>query len=226
MKARRIVCGLMVILGLALVSAGELSATTPGGFKCDGCHKTLASVLPKSHGSYDEKRSSLCLACHKPHGKAVLLGKKIHDVPVEKLGKAFNDCAACHLVNGDGKVALVGLPGTCGDIQAMKRLGDYFQSWWESGYLDRAHRQHGLYCSDCHQTYINGDEPSGSCVKCHGDYKKVSKLAKSASYEKNPHKSHFPTVRCTVCHNGHKEFRDFCSSCHAFGYKWSLKRLK
>lgn len=223
MKERRSLSSLILIICVSLLSPGALSATTPGGFKCDGCHKTLATVLPKSHGSYDGKRSSLCLACHKPNGKAIPLGKKMHGVHIEKLGKAFNDCSACHLVDANGKVSFTSLPDTHRDMQAMKKLGDYFQSWQGSYYLDRAHKQHGLYCSDCHQKYTEGDEPSDSCIRCHGDYEKVSKLAKSGSYEKNPHRSHFQTVRCTVCHSGHKEFRDFCSSCHTFGYKWTIK---
>ena len=78
-----------------------------------------------------------------------------------------------------------------------------------------------LNCQDCH-----GDNPipddtaskvNASCITCHGGYSEMAAISKKKSKnpEINVHASHLgPEVACTTCHQGHKESRVYCLSCH------------
>jgi hypothetical protein len=209
MSFRYLVFIMFVITSLPPAKAGA-------ALNCEGCHPSLAEVLPASHKTYHD--TNACLTCHKPSGNAMTLGKKVHTVHLEKLGKM--DCALCHQAGSAGKVSLT--TGEQADLTAMKGLADTFSSWDDSGFLDHAHKERGFYCTDCHQNYLSGDDPADRCVACHGNYDTMAK--RQSSYEKNPHKSHLPDLRCTVCHKGHAEFKSFCSSCHPFGYTWTYKK--
>lgn len=202
---------LFVVVIALLPPAKVVAALT-----CGSCHPSLTKVLPASHKGY--QNTALCLVCHKTKGKALALGKKVHTIHLEKQGKL--DCASCHQPDSTGKVTLS--TGDRTDLAAMKALAVTFSSWHNSTSLDRAHKERDLYCTDCHQNYLNGDDSADRCVACHGDYDEMTK--RPSSYEKNPHKSHFADLRCTVCHKGHTAFKDSCSSCHPFGYAWTYKK--
>jgi len=202
---------LIIFLVTVLPPAEAVAALT-----CEHCHPSLSKVLPESHKGY--QKTSVCLSCHKPSCREAPLGKKIHAVHIGRLGKL--DCAACHGADSSGKVGFT--TGDQADLVAMKSLRDIFSSWQSSNYLDRAHKEKGFYCTDCHQKYLSGDDPTDRCVACHGSYDRMAK--RPSSYEKNPHKAHLPDLRCTVCHKGHTQFKDFCSSCHPFGYTWTYKQ--
>jgi len=54
------------------------------------------------------------------------------------------------------------------------------------------------------------------CTKCHGDQAKVAE--KTIKVIPNPHESHLGNVKCGLCHHGHKQSEDYCSTCHDLGY--------
>ncbi len=80
----------------------------------------------------------------------------------------------------------------------------------------------GVYCLGCHTNYMDefeAAETKDNCIQCHGGYDELAKKPTKTAYENNPHKSHFPDLKCDACHRGHGEFVDYCAECHTFGYK-------
>jgi hypothetical protein len=197
---------------LALFSGQSTFGQATLAWKCAPCHDPLAKVLPANHKSYTEKT---CAMCHKEGGKGALLGKVVHMSHLAKKPDSMKDCLACHTpVKGEEEAFASGT------------LAPFFNSWMKSPYLDNAHKEKGVYCTDCHKSYTDPFEARdtrGQCVKCHGDYDALIKAAGKSSYVNNPHKSHYVDLRCNLCHKGHSKFEDYCAQCHQFGYKWEKK---
>lgn len=185
--------------------------------RCSGCHERLSTVLPSSHKNYKGDNLSLCFSCHKTDGKKTLLGEKIHVSHLQKEPDTMKDCVSCHIANKDGEVTFPNYPNMKGDKSRMQTILPFFNSWMSSSYLDNNHKKKGVYCLDCHTTYLDEFEvfeTQERCIKCHGNYDELIKLTAKAPYGNNPHKSHYVDLKCNVCHHGHKEFTNFCAKCH------------
>lgn len=89
------------------------------------------------------------------------------------------------------------------------------------GFSADRHKAAGVACADCH---IKGKKPTflsaEQCLKCHGPA--TALVEKTANVKpENPHASpHWgPQMDCTVCHRQHEKTVDWCSHCHAYGFK-------
>ena len=81
--------------------------------------------------------------------------------------------------------------------------------------LDQLHANKEIKCEQCHADKPKEQRvPMETCVGCHGDYQKLAEATKGM--KPNPHDSHLGEIRCTLCHNVHKEFKLYCNSCHQF----------
>ncbi len=190
--------------------------------RCVGCHKNLSQLLPASHKNYKVQNISLCFACHKQDGKGKPLGEKIHVTHLQKKPEIMNNCLSCHIANKAGEISFPSYPHMKAEKSNMQTKVEFFNSWMQSSYLDNLHMKKGIYCLGCHKNYIDeveATETHENCIRCHGNYDDLIKLTATARYENNPHKSHYPDLRCDVCHHGHKEFTDYCAKCHQFGYQ-------
>ncbi|PKO14922.1 MAG: nitrate reductase [Chloroflexi bacterium HGW-Chloroflexi-10] len=123
-----------------------------------------------------------------------------------------NFCASCHNMTG------------------------HVDSYLHSNHMDNVHLKVGVGCKDCHSDYKVQDEVSSlvnyisgnyqqpfekikvkddMCLKCHIS---MEYQADSTDYLfRNPHRSHWDSLRCTSCHFSHAEQVDYCSSCHDNG---------
>jgi len=215
-------CGFLIIPLTAPPVFAQKAVAKATVVRCSGCHKNLPSILPASHRNYKITSTSLCFTCHKPKGMGRPLGEKIHVVHLEKKPDVMKKCLSCHTANKGGEVAFSSYPGMKGNKARMEAITDFFDSWVSSAHLDNAHRKKGVYCLGCHSNYldeIEAGETQEGCIKCHGNYEELINRTATAPYEKNPHKSHYVDLKCSVCHHGHKEFTDYCKQCHNFGYK-------
>jgi hypothetical protein len=217
-----LLCGFFMVFVMAQSVFSQKTTVKATAVKCSECHKNLSSVLPASHKNYKITNTSVCFTCHKPKGEGKPLGEKIHVVHLAKKPDVMDKCFSCHTVNKEGQVAFSSYPDMKGDKSKMEATKAFFNSWISSPYLDHSHRKKGVYCLGCHSNYldeIEADETQEHCVKCHGNYEKLIELTANTPYEKNPHKSHYVDLKCSLCHHGHKEFADYCVQCHNFGYK-------
>jgi hypothetical protein len=197
--------------------------------KCAGCHKNLSQVLPNSHRNYKLQNLSLCFSCHKQDGEGKPLGEKIHVAHLRKKPETMKNCLSCHVADKAGEVSFPSYPSMKAEKNSMQAKFTLFDSWMQSAYLDHGHMKKGIYCLGCHTNYMDeleATETKERCVKCHGNYDDLMKLTGKSGYENNPHKSHYPDLRCDVCHHGHKEFTDYCAKCHNFGYQSPEKNQK
>lgn len=124
-------------------------------------------------------------------------------------------------------------PEFCASCHNME---DHVDSYMNGTNMDNIHYQANVGCKDCHSDYTVKDEAASLVSYVAGDYDKVFKKIKveddmclechiSLDYHadrtdflnKNPHKSHWPELRCTSCHVSHDEQVDYCSRCHENG---------
>lgn len=190
--------------------------------KCSACHTHLSRLLPASHRSYNIATISSCLSCHGPGGNGKPLGEGIHMAHLQKSSDTMKNCLSCHVADKLGEVTFPGYPGMKADKNGLATIFPFFESWMRSPYLDHDHMMNGIYCLGCHRNYVDQVEASETqerCIECHGDYERLMKLPTSSNYDNNPHKTHYPDLKCRVCHHGHKEFTDYCAQCHQFDYK-------
>jgi len=160
--------------------------------------------------------------CHKINGKAKPMGEKIHLVHLQKKPDTMANCFSCHIARKTGEVIFPGYPTIKADKESMQPKITFFDSWMQSPYLDNLHRKGGVYCLGCHTNYMDeleATETQEKCIQCHGNYDELIAKTTTLKYQNNPHKSHYPDLKCSVCHHGHKEFTDYCAQCHQFGYK-------
>lgn len=193
-----------------------LSAET--GFTCGKCHPTSSEVLPKHH-----KKTTSFVGCFKCHGVSTpSLSTKVHSAHLANQTAGAQSCLACH--PSDGQYFVVKADGqTKIKIEDLSDFAIKMDSWVKSDYLANAHRQNGVSCQACHATYDEDDPLTEKCIGCHGSYDVLIPKTANTKLPKNPHKSHYPTLKCTSCHNSHSEFRDFCASCHGQRLKWKPK---
>lgn len=79
------------------------------------------------------------------------------------------------------------------------------------------HKAKGVLCEGCHKEPPPKAVEMKACLACHGDYKALAEKTKHV--EPNPHASHEGELECSACHQGHKPGKDYCASCHTFGFK-------
>lgn len=212
-----------IITLLSIMLIANLSFAGEETFKCGACHETADNILPAKHekiNKFDE-----CITCHQD-GKAGKLSDKLHNSHFSKLGLEAGTCSSCHQEAEAGVIRISYLNDNSIDISAGLQA---FQSYNHHGTLVNSHKNAGLACKDCHETYDFDeiDNMTPKCKNCHGDYPEVAKRTLHSAYKTNPHKSHYPTLECTKCHSMHGEFRDFCSQkCHKWGFEWKQKITK
>lgn len=108
----------------------------------------------------------------------------------------------------------------------------YVESYRTSEHTDNIHYQANVGCKECHVTtpidalgevvaYVTGNyqEPLSErrvendvCLTCHRSYESLAE--RTAHLSRNPHDSHWPNVRCTLCHKAHRPSENYCAQCH------------
>jgi hypothetical protein len=85
------------------------------------------------------------------------------------------------------------------------------------GFTAERHKSRGMSCVGCHkEEKPTTAAPEKACLACHKSLDAVAERTKS--YSPNPHDNHITQssdVQCTQCHQGHKEDKILCHSCHA-----------
>jgi len=112
----------------------------------------------------------------------------------------------------------------------------HVDSYLESPHMDAAHRQAKVGCKDCHFDYTKVDEARSVVNFIFGDYEEVFsrhrfgdemcngchvglefQAAKTDHLRRNPHRGHYPDLRCGACHLAHAKQIDYCGRCHDNG---------
>lgn len=112
----------------------------------------------------------------------------------------------------------------------------HVDSYLNSDYLDSVHRRANVGCKDCHSDYTMVDEALSVVAYLAGDYEKVFRrrklgeemctgchigldhvAARTDFLARNPHRGHYPDLRCGACHLAHARQVDYCGSCHDNG---------
>ncbi|QEM69010.1 hypothetical protein FO488_13140 [Geobacter sp. FeAm09] len=193
-------------------------------FQCAACHAKTAEILPATHQKAAD--FSGCATCHAAGGKAPRLSGKIHAAHLAKGTVTAETCLGCHPGDAAGNMRL-SCAGTTtvarGDLPELARK---MATWLDSDKLAHVHRNNGVSCQACHRAYNEDDDESYSekCIACHGTYDTLTARTAKTRFPRNPHKSHYPTLKCTNCHQSHDPFKDFCSTCHGFGFAWPGKK--
>jgi nitrate/TMAO reductase-like tetraheme cytochrome c subunit len=121
----------------------------------------------------------------------------------------------------------------CGNCHNMIAHVD---SYLKSTHMDAVHRRAKVGCKDCHADYTMIDEARSVVAYVMGDYEQVFRrrkfgdgmctgchigivyqAARSDFLARNPHRGHYPDLRCTACHMAHAKQVDYCGSCHDNG---------
>ncbi len=125
-------------------------------------------------------------------------------------------------------------PRSCGNCHLIK---PYVETWLNSDFLDHRHEKSGIGCSECHvltaqetdrnvknfqhknfKSPLEEREYSNDlCFRCHGDYEEIIERTKDYAKKgltRNPHKSHYGEVDCSLCHKAHRTSIDYCAQCH------------
>lgn len=112
----------------------------------------------------------------------------------------------------------------------------HVESYLNGNHMDAVHRKANVGCKDCHSDYSifaevrsgvnyvigNYEKPFSRrrfgdemCVKCHIS---LEYHADRTDYlRRNPHKSHWPQLRCGSCHLSHDKQINYCARCHDNG---------
>lgn len=112
----------------------------------------------------------------------------------------------------------------------------HVDSYLESPHMDAVHRQAKVGCKDCHFDYTVVDEARSVVNFVLGDYEEVFsrhrfgddmcngchvglefQAAKTDHLMRNPHRGHYPDLRCGACHLAHDRQIDYCGRCHDNG---------
>ncbi len=115
-------------------------------------------------------------------------------------------------------------------------MAAHVDSYLSSNHMDSAHRRANVGCKDCHADYTMIDEVRSVVAYVMGDYEKVFRrrkfdeemctgchvgieyqAARTDFLARNPHRGHFPDLRCGACHLAHAKQVDLCGSCHDNG---------
>jgi nitrate/TMAO reductase-like tetraheme cytochrome c subunit len=112
----------------------------------------------------------------------------------------------------------------------------HVDSYLESNHMDAAHRRANVGCKDCHADYTLADEMRSVVNFVAGNYDEVFarhkfsdemcngchvgleyQAARTDHLRRNPHRGHYPDLRCGACHLAHARQIDLCGRCHDNG---------
>lgn len=112
----------------------------------------------------------------------------------------------------------------------------HVDSYLNSSHMDNAHRRAKVGCKDCHADYTMIDEARSVVAYMLGDYEEVFRrrrfdqemctgchigmeyqAARTDFLARNPHRGHYPDLRCGACHLAHSKQVDLCGACHDNG---------
>jgi hypothetical protein len=215
---------------LVLLTACLLCATSKHtealdiSYSCKNCHGKPVKVLDASHDAVQD--FDTCFTCHTDQTNGGRLASAIHDKHLGKMGVNEDTCLSCHIKDDGGRIGLKNHPVVISGKEDFPFYLNAMKTWMKPGNLVSAHKYNHHGCEACHTTY-DFDEIDNihlKCIACHGGYKTVAELTKTANETLNPHVSHYPKLRCTQCHVSHSEFHDYCNKCHKTGFKWTPKR--
>ncbi|NVN90454.1 MAG: cytochrome c3 family protein [Desulfuromonadales bacterium] len=204
----------------SLFQAGESRAAT-AGYQCASCHGTTSEVLPAKHIKKND--FSGCFACHVTGRPAGTLAGMLHGRHLSAATVNPETCKGCHPAASGGVISLSADGGKKVRETDLPDLAQKTGNWLKSDTLSHAHRNKGVSCGECHTTYDEDDSYNKRCIGCHGSYDVMAKKTAKTRFSRNPHKSHYPTLKCTNCHQSHAGFKDFCATCHGFGFSWPVK---
>lgn len=212
--AMMISCALLLISNSAVVAAAA-------GFQCVSCHAAPAEVLPPKH----VKKSDFtgCFACHSSDKKGRSLSNKIHATHLVEGKLSEKNCQSCHPVDAGGNMQTNASGKAVIKKADIPDLSSKMGGWLKSDKLAHVHQKKGISCQACHSEYGEDDPYNDRCISCHGNYDALIPRTANTKQARNPHKSHYPTLKCTNCHQSHDAFKDFCKTCHGFGFKWQPK---
>ena len=124
-------------------------------------------------------------------------------------------------------------PGFCANCHNMTTHVD---SYLNSNHMDAAHRRANVGCKDCHFDYSVVDEARSVVNYVLGDFDEVFsrhrfsdemcngchvgmefQADKTDHLRRNPHRGHYPDLRCGACHLAHARQVDYCGRCHDNG---------
>jgi hypothetical protein len=179
---------------------------------CQSCHSNLADLVPENHVPIARgKEVAACLACHPADQTGASPADWFAHLKHYALSDFSGDCHSCH----------ESFNGIASETDP-ERMGRYYGSWADSKYLDHKHALRKVTCANCHGKAFPDRRPSmDQCINCHGNYDEIAELTKDLN--PNPHMSHFPDLRCTLCHKGHLPSELYCNQCHQFELNMSLR---
>jgi hypothetical protein len=109
----------------------------------------------------------------------------------------------------------------------------HVDSYLNSNHMDNAHRRAKV---GCHADYTMIDEVRSAVAYMLGDYEEVFRrrrfsqemctgchigmeyqAARTDFLARNPHRGHYPDLRCGACHLAHAKQVDLCGACHDNG---------
>jgi hypothetical protein len=124
-------------------------------------------------------------------------------------------------------------PEFCSGCHNMRA---HVASYVNGSTMDAAHRRARVGCKDCHADYTLADELRSVVAYALGDYQEVFsrrvfdqamctgchvgleyQAERTDHLARNPHRSHYPDLRCGACHLAHARQVDYCGSCHDNG---------
>lgn len=93
----------------------------------------------------------------------------------------------------------------------------------DNHFLADRHVARGVACASCHgdkapQSGATVDVKK-SCETCHGDIDKVAERTKKKGLNPDPHYNHLVGLNCLECHQGHKQPKNVCATCHFIDFK-------
>ncbi len=219
-----IACTTMAILFAGLMIGSNTVQAAATWFQCATCHLSTTKVLPTKHVKKSD--FSACFTCHGAGRAARALSGKVHSIHLAKGTATPETCLECHPVDAAGNMQITAAGQPVVKKADLPDLVQKMASWLKSDKLAHAHRKKGLSCQACHSSYDEDDSYNEKCIACHGNYDAMIQKTANTKLPRNPHKSHYPTLKCTNCHQSHDVFKDFCATCHGFGFKWSASGLK
>lgn len=206
-------------LWISLTAVNSAQAATTE-FRCVTCHQATASVLPAKHIA--KKDFFSCFSCHATGQSARSLAIKVHRIHLAGSTDSAT-CLSCHPTDAAGNLQIHATAQASIKKSDLPDMANRMGSWLKSDKLAYAHQRKGVSCQACHTAYGEDDPYMEKCVACHGDYDAMAKKTAGTKLERNPHKSHYPTLKCTNCHQSHDAFKNFCATCHGFAFIWKLK---
>jgi hypothetical protein len=124
-------------------------------------------------------------------------------------------------------------PQFCSSCHNMRA---HVESYVNGSNMDAVHRRAEVGCKDCHADYTVADELRSVVAYALGQYEEVfsrrvfdqrmctgchlgmeHQAQRTDHLARNPHRSHYPDLRCGACHPAHARQVDYCGACHDNG---------